>query len=153
MKGDLQMGKIKGALLFMSGLAIGIGYFGGSVATYALKDEDFSKCVKYKVHKKVNKLLGTVLRPEKRYEIHNNPITKTFSVIFVDRNYAEKFKNAVEDMIDTYGLITLYDIKILLNESSQYMDDKWGWFDRKHIRMESNFRGYEVVFSSASHIE
>lgn len=69
-------------------------------------------------------------------------------IIFASRGEAEKVKDGLARLLDTYDVATLADFYDLAGVTSSFVDNKWGWFDirdAKIMRMTASSGGGYVI--------
>ena len=65
-------------------------------------------------------------------------------VILESRREAEEVLNRMEDLIDTYGVVSVADLYDLVGISGNYTDNKYGWTNLRSARVERTRDGYLI---------
>lgn len=126
--------KVKGAVIFTSGLIGGIIVGGGFVINKILDDDDFRGVVCKKVSNKVME----VLYGEKAISKHEEKTGyKVEDVYFPVRKTAENVLERMKELIDRYGLVSVQDYYDLSGvKCSQFESTKFGWVSLKNAEVE-----------------
>lgn len=66
-------------------------------------------------------------------------------VILESRREAEEVLNRMEDLIDTYGVVSVADLYDLVGISGNYTDNKYGWTNLRMSGIERTRDGYLIV--------
>ena len=66
-------------------------------------------------------------------------------VILESRREAEEVLNRMEDLIDTYGVVSVADLYDLVGISGNYTDNKYGWTNLRTAGIERTRDGYLIV--------
>lgn len=66
-------------------------------------------------------------------------------VILESRTEAEEVLNRMEDLIDTYGVVSVADLYDLVGISGNYTDNKYGWTNLRTAGIERTRDGYLIV--------
>lgn len=132
---------IKYALLFTSGVAVGIGVCGTSLISYAFSDKDIREGIKNKIYRKVDKALYGE-RPRRNYgsnyQFNNNKI------IFDSRTSAEEAKEKMEETIDEFGYVAVSDLYEIAGIKNDYLDSKYGWTSLRNVKVIRCRDGYYI---------
>ena len=67
-------------------------------------------------------------------------------VILESRREAEEVLNRMEDLIDSYGVVSVADLYDLVGISGKYTDNKYGWTNLRDADIERTRDGYLLVF-------
>lgn len=67
-------------------------------------------------------------------------------VILESRREAEEVLNRMEDLIDSYGVVSVADLYDLVGISGKYTDNKYGWTNLRGADIERTRDGYLLVF-------
>lgn len=70
-------------------------------------------------------------------------------IILSSRAEAEKVLTSMDDLIDKYGLISVADYYDLVDVSSQYTDNHYGWDDIRSARVVRVSNGYMIKLPKA----
>ena len=126
--------KVKGAVIFTSGLIGGIVIGGGFVINKILDDDDFRGVVCKKVSNKVME----VLYGEKAISKHEEKTGyKVEDVYFPVRKTAEDVLEQMKKFIDMYGSVSVQDYYDLSEvKCSQFESTKFGWMSLKNAEVE-----------------
>lgn len=65
-------------------------------------------------------------------------------VILESRREAEEVLNRMEDLIDTYGVVSVADLYDLVGISGNYTDNKYGWTNLRSAGVERTRDGYLI---------
>lgn len=65
-------------------------------------------------------------------------------VILETRREAEEVLNRMEDLIDTYGVVSVADLYDLVGISGNYTDNKYGWTNLRSAGVERTRDGYLI---------
>ena len=65
---------------------------------------------------------------------------------FHTRKDAEATLSAMNEIIHTYGVVTIEDLNDLVAEESSYLDNQYGWIDISSVTITKNGELYDVVF-------
>lgn len=151
---------IKYALFFTGGVAVGIGFCGANLISYALSNEDICDGIKNAISRKLDKALYGE-RPGRRrygssvsyksYYDERKKSTNTLSykfdssnVIFEAREDAENALNKMEEIIYKYAFVTVADLYEIVNIDSDYSDSKYGWVSVKNAKIMRCRSGYYI---------
>lgn len=66
------------------------------------------------------------------------------NIIFESRSEAEEVLEAMAELINTYGYVSLSDFYSLVGEESEYTDEKYGWTNMIRARVERVRGGYII---------
>lgn len=66
-------------------------------------------------------------------------------IILEDRREAEEVLNRMEDLIDSYGVVSVADLYDLVGISGNYTDNKYGWMNLRNAGIERTRDGYLLV--------
>ena len=66
-------------------------------------------------------------------------------VILESRREAEEVLNRMEDLIDSYGVVSVADLYDLVGISGNYTDNKYGWTNLRAAGIERTRDGYLIV--------
>lgn len=125
----------KGAIIFGTGVIGGFGLCGGFVIRKILMTHDLREFLAKKISKK---FFNSTYGKSNYYEY-----TNAF-IIFESRNEAEKVLNAMEELIEKYGAVTVSDVHELCNTNSTYTDNKYGWTNLGGTRVNRVRAGYRL---------
>lgn len=133
--------KVKGAVIFTSGLIGGVVIGGGLVINKILDDDDFRGVVCKKVSNKVMELLygeKTVSKYEETVSKYEEKTGyKVEDVYFPIRKTAEDVLEKMKKLIDRYGLVSVQDYYDLSEvKVSQFESTKFGWVSLKNADVE-----------------
>lgn len=126
---------VKYALFFMGGVTIGLGVSGIKAINYALNDEYLRDAMARKISDKVDKALfgdshnirsRTGYVSYRRYD-EERKRSQPKSIIFNNRNDAQRVLDNFELLIDDYGYATVGDLYELADLEADYNDHKYGW--------------------------
>lgn len=67
-------------------------------------------------------------------------------VILESRREAEEVLNRMEDLIDSYGVVSVADLYDLVGVAGKYTDNKYGWTNLRDAGIERTRDGYLIVF-------
>jgi hypothetical protein len=110
--------------------------FGGSKHNRGRSNTTNSSYVSY------NRFADT--RTERRYE-SNSAVTSRFNFenIFIEtKGEAEDVLTRMDELIDTYGMVTVSDLCELVGISSEFTDNKYGWTNLGNARAVRTKDGY-----------
>ena len=62
---------------------------------------------------------------------------------------AEKVLQSMDDLIDTYGIVSVADYYDLVDVTSQYTDNHYGWTDIRNARVVRVSDGYMIKLPKA----
>lgn len=155
------MGKlIKTALVFIGGMTAG-GY---CVVNAALKSETFTTALKDAITKKTTEILyGTECERPKRKVPRNDTYQKSrnndrcmknlVDVVFDNRKDAETVLDAMMDIIDQYGVISLADVYDILEIPTIDSASKYGWVSVDNGKVVRERDGYHIRLPDAFKIK
>jgi hypothetical protein len=63
-------------------------------------------------------------------------------IILATRAEADEVLERMDDLIDKYGVVTVSDLYDLLDITSDFTDEKWGWSDIRSSSVRRDRRGY-----------
>lgn len=87
-------------------------------------------------------------------EAARNRISYDFDDIILDnRGDAERVLVTMDELIDTYGLVSVGDFYDLVGVSGNYTDNKYGWTDLRTARVEHVRGGYLIKLPKASPLD
>ena len=66
-------------------------------------------------------------------------------VILETRREAEEVLNRMEDLIDSYGVVSVADLYDLVGISGNYTDNKYGWMNLRSAGIERTRDGYMLL--------
>lgn len=76
---------------------------------------------------------------------HVSPRAQGFdTLLFVTRVEAETVLERMYDLLEKYESVSVSDLKSLIDKSSSYTDQKWGWLDLAGSRIHFNRKGYAL---------
>lgn len=70
-------------------------------------------------------------------------------IILASRMEAEKVLQSMDDLIDTYGIVSVADYYDLVDVTSQYTDNHYGWTDIRNARVVRVSDGYMIKLPKA----
>lgn len=123
----------KGAIIFGTGVIGGFGACGGFVIKKILMTDDLRE---FLIKKASKKILNSIYGKSNYYNYYRDTDTKTGAFIFESRGEAEEVLSRMNELIDTYGLVSVADAYDLCGTTSVYTDNKRGW---------TNLDGAEVI--------
>lgn len=145
---------IKYALIFMGGVAVGIGVCGTNMISYALNDDDIRYALKKKITGKIDKTLFGSERDSKvsyrhycNWRKNQNNTRYAFlydEIIFDNRATAEHVKNEMTQKIYMYGYVTVADMYDIAGLSTTYMSNKYGWTSLEDAAIIRSRDGYYI---------
>ena len=126
--------KVKGAVIFTSGLIGGIVIGGGFVINKILDDDDFRGVVCKKVS---NKVMEVLYGEKTTYKHEEKTGYKVEDVYFPVRKTADDVLEQMKELIDRYGLVSVQDYYDLSEvKCSQFESTKFGWVSLKNVEVE-----------------
>lgn len=75
------------------------------------------------------------------------------NIILRDRRDAEDVVNRLRERIDEYEQATVADLFDLIDVSSNYVDNNWGWADPNDIGIRRVSSGYLIDVAEARHLD
>lgn len=87
--------------------------------------------------------------PEPRARDRYNPD----SIVFASRGDAEKILMAMEDTINTYGIVTVADLCEYTETRGAYTDHRYGWTSLRSAYVDRVHGGYVIRFPKAMPID
>ena len=148
---------IKYALVFTGGVAVGVGVCGANLISYALSDEDIREGIKNKISRKIDKTLHGDESNRKRYSSvsyrsyynknYNTQNCFSFSaddIIFESRKEAMQALDSMEDILDTYGFVTVADMYDMAALPAPYTSNKYGWTNLNNAEVVRVRMGYKI---------
>ena len=75
------------------------------------------------------------------------------SIILKDRKSAEDVLSEMEDRIDRYGSVSIMELFDMIGEVSSYQDTKWGWDDKRDLRIRRVSNGFLIDIPEARFLE
>lgn len=128
----------KGAIIFGTGVIGGFGACGGFVIKKILMTDDLREFLIKKISKKIlNSIYG-------KSNCYRDTDTKADAFIFESRNEAERVLNAMKELIEQYGIVTVSDVHDLCNTDSVYTDSKYGWTNLGEAEVIRVRAGYKL---------
>lgn len=154
---------IKYALVFTSGVTVGLGVCGVKVLNYALNDEHIRDAIKHKISDKLDKALygdscnkqhraGYVSYHRYAEEKRRPRATrdKVENLVFATRLEAEKTLDEIKEIIDKYGYVTVAELYELSGAWTDYTNNLYGWLSADGFEIRSVQKvGYELVVPKA----
>jgi len=148
---------IKCALIFISGVAVGIGVCGANLFFYAIDDEDIREALKNKISRKINKALygEKAKRNKTGYVSYKDLYNKRREDIFVNRDgyivfpsraEAEEVLDDMRDIINKYGVVTIADLLDMTDISADFFHNKYGWTNLKDVKIRISREGFIIDF-------
>jgi hypothetical protein len=67
-------------------------------------------------------------------------------VILESRREAEEVLNRMDDLIESYGVVSVADLYDLVGVAGKYTDNKYGWTNLRDAGIERTRDGYLIVF-------
>lgn len=111
----------KGAIIFGSGAIGGFGACGGFVIKKIFMTDDLREFLIKKASKKIlNSIYG-------KSNYYRDTDGKADEFIFENRVEAEEVLLRMNELIDTYGFVSVADVHDLCGTTSVYTDNKRGW--------------------------
>lgn len=139
------MGKgIKYALVFTGGVAVGIGFCGANLISYALSDEDIREGIKNKISRKIDKTLYGDEPNRRRYSGVNYYAYEQGIPFFESRKEALKALNEMKDILDEYGFVTVADLYHIAGIDNTYKSNKYGWTNLNNVEVVRVRMGYKI---------
>lgn len=93
---------------------------------------------------------GGVSRSSRNYEVPQTRVSFTYEdVIFENRGEAEHVLSQLDDMIGTYGMVSVADLYDLVGMSCDYTYNKYGWTNIRNARIERVRDGYLLEMPKA----
>lgn len=128
----------KGAIIFGTGVIGGIGLCGGFVIKTILVTNDLREFLIKKVSKKIlNSIYGTP-------KYYRDTDIKPDSFLFESREKAEEVLSRMNELIDTYGAVSVSDVCDLCGMTSVYTDNKYGWTNLGEAEVIRVRAGYKL---------
>lgn len=75
------------------------------------------------------------------------------SIILRDRKSAEDVLAEMEDRIEQYGSVSVMELLDMIGEVSSYQDTKWGWNDKRDLRIRRVSSGFLIDVPEARFLE
>lgn len=75
------------------------------------------------------------------------------SIILRDRKSAEDVLAEMEDRIERYGSVSVMELLDMIGEVSSYQDTKWGWDDKRDLRIRRVSSGFLIDIPEARFLE
>ena len=74
-------------------------------------------------------------------------------IILETRRDAEEVLDRMEDLIDTYKIVSVADFYDLVGQRCSYTDQKYGWYDLRPAQIIRAYDGYVIQFPKIQPIE
>ena len=141
---------IKNACIFASGAAVGFVVCGVSMVKIALKNEDVKRFVAGKISDRIYEFISDEVAPRrqsnKKVSYRDAYYYKHVDNIILDsRETAENVLNALKEIINEYGFVTVTDMYDLAGLDAPYTGQKYGWLDLKEAKIIRVRSGYKLV--------
>ena len=75
------------------------------------------------------------------------------NIVLRDRRDAEEVVNELKHRIDSYRQATVADLLDLIDVTSNYVDNNWGWTDVRDIGIRRVSSGYLIDVAEAEHLD
>ena len=135
----------KYALIFMSGVTVGVGICGIKVIGYAIERGYLQDAIAKDVFNKLN---------NKSQKSSTERFMYVENIVFETRDAAEQVFSDVLDMLKNYGCITVVDLYNIAGVASvNYMNTKYGWTSTNNFEILRTRKGYELRVPKALKIE
>lgn len=72
--------------------------------------------------------------------------------VLSSREEAELVLERMNDIIDTYEVVSVADLNDLVGHPTSHVDNKWGWVDLGHVQIRQIREGYLIDFPPAEEI-
>lgn len=149
---------IKYALVFIGGVTVGIGVCGVSLISYALNDGDIREGIKNKISRKIDKVLygeSDMRRNRSRVSYYNyahdnrkcnlEPYYHFIKdIIFDTRQEAYDTLDKMNEILVTYGYVTIADVYDIVGVPCCYTDNKYGWTTIQNAEVVKGKDGYFI---------
>lgn len=141
--------KVKGAVIFTSGLISGITIGSALVAKRVFEDDDFRHVICEKISNKVMDILyGEENTTRYKYASYRKDVNKNDyilqEVVFIGRSSAEDTLNNMKQCITQYGFVSVSDYYDLSGITGKYTDAKFGWVNIKNVEIKRTKNGYII---------
>lgn len=135
----------KYALIFMSGVTVGVGICGIKVFGYATERGYLQDAITKAVFNKLN---------NKSQKSSTERFMYVENIVFETRDAAEQVFSDALDMLEKYGIITVADLHYIAGvASANYMNTKYGWTSINNFGILRTRKGYELRVPKAIKIE
>lgn len=135
----------KYALIFMSGVTVGVGICGIKVIGYATERGYLQDAIAKAVFNKLN---------NKSQKSSTERFMYVENIAFETRDAAEQVLSNTNDMLEKYGCISVEDLHFITGVASvNYMDAKYGWTNTNNFEILRTQKGYELRVPKAIKIE
>lgn len=146
--------KLKGAVIFASGLISGTIIGSGFVVKQILGDDDYRDVVKKKIVNKINVLLYGEERVNNNKTTPNRSGYTVEEILFPSRTCAEEVLNKMINILVNYGFVSVSDYYVLSNvKPKSYHDTKYGWTTLKDVNIICNGNGFSIDLTRPTLIE
>lgn len=147
--------KVKGAVIFASGLVGGTIIGSGLVINKILDDKDFRKVISEKICNKIDKVMFGEERVKKHRTISNNmeyrnselyeTVFKVEEISFMTEDSANVALTEMKQIFDQYSLISVQDYYDIAGfGSAHFTASKFGWTTLKNVTVKQNKYGYFI---------
>lgn len=135
----------KYALIFMSGVTVGVDICGIKVFGYATERGYLQDAIAKAVFNKLN---------NKSQKSSTERFMYVENIVFETRDEAEQVFSDVLDMFEKYGSISVADLHFIAGVASvNYMNTKYGWTSTNNFGILRTRKGYELRVPKAIRIE
>lgn len=83
-------------------------------------------------------------RRRDRTRVNRRPTQNFSEIIFDYKEDAEEVLDRMADLLDDYQMVTVGDLYDLIGQSSNYTDQKWGWYNLNTARVVRCRDGYSL---------
>lgn len=137
--------KLKGTVIFASGLIGGTVIGSGFVVKQILGDDDYRDVVKKKIVNRIDVLLYGEERVNNNKTISNRSGYTVKEVLFQDRSRAEEVLNQMNDILEKYGFVSVSEYYELSSVNSlSYRDTRYVWTTLKDVTIIRNGNGFSI---------
>lgn len=135
----------KYALVFMSGVTVGVGICGIKVIGYATERGYLQDAIAKAVFNKLN---------DKSQKSSTERFMYVENIVFETRDAAEQVLTNTNDMLEKYGTISVTDLHDIAEITDvNYTNTKYGWTSTKRFEILKTRKGCELKVPKAIRIE